>query len=374
MLAVASIQRHGTIRLTFGDARTSPVAARDVADVVTRVLTDPPRHIGRVYELTGAASRDMTAIAAEFPGALGRPVIYVDVPYEDCLEHDLQPLGLSPHLLDHIATMARLHKQNGYDKATSDIADLLGRPPSGFDSLIRDTPALRITVNRAQELVTRNVAAQVKAPPMVRQRRPDLTVEQARHLLEVIKGERLEAFYVLALTTGLRRGELLGLRWADVDLNSRQLHVRRALQRVGGKLRFVEPKTSTSVRVVVVPKLAVRHLAQHRARQDTERLARGAAWRDHDLVFASSVGTPIKPRNVNRRWDELRERAGLDWLRLHDLRHGCATFMMAAGVPARTIMEVLGHSEIGVTMNTYTHVLAQLREDAADAIDRVLGA
>ena len=115
--------------------------------------------------------------------------------------------------------------------------------------------------------------------------------------------------YVLALTTGLRRGELLGLRWTDVDLNSRQLHVRRALQRVGGKLRFVEPKTSTSVRVVVVPKLAVRHLAQHRARQDAERLARGSAWRDHDLVFASSRGTPIEPRNVNRRWDELRERA-----------------------------------------------------------------
>jgi len=159
-----------------------------------------------------------------------------------------------------------------------------------------------------------------------------------------------------------------------VDLNSRQLHVRRALQRVGGKLRFVEPKTSTSVRVVVVPKLAVRHLVQHKVRQDAERLKHGSAWRDHNLVFASSVGTPIEPRNVNRRWDELRERAGLDWLRLHDLRHGCATFMMAAGIPARTIMEVLGHSEIGVTMNTYTHVLAQLREDAADAIDRVLGA
>ena len=121
-------------------------------------------------------------------------------------------------------------------------------------------------------------------------------------------------------------------------------------------------------------KLAVRHLVQHKVRQDAERLKLGSVWRDHNLVFASSVGTPIEPRNVNRRWDELRERAGLDWLRLPDLRHGCATFMMAAGIPARTIMEVPGHSEIGVTMNTYTHVLAQLREDAADAIDRVLGA
>lgn len=223
------------------------------------------------------------------------------------------------------------------------------------------------------ELVTRNVAAQVKAPPMARQRRPDMTVEDARRLMQVIEGERLEAFYVLALTTGLRRGELLGLRWSDVDLNSRQLHVRRALQRVAGELRFVEPKTSTSLRVVVLPKLAVRHLVRHKARQDAERLALGPARQDYGLVFASSRGTPLEPRNVNRRWDELRERAGLDWLRLHDLRHGCATFMLAAGVPPRTIMEVLGHSEIGVTMNTYTHVVAQLREDAADAIDRLLG-
>lgn len=142
MLAVASIQRNGTIRLPFGDARTSPVAARDVADVVTRVLTDPSRHIGRVYELTGAASRDMTAIAAEFSDALGRPVSYVDVPYEDWLNHDLQALGLSPHLHDHIATMARLHKENRYDRATSDITDLLGRAPSGFNSLVKDTSAV----------------------------------------------------------------------------------------------------------------------------------------------------------------------------------------------------------------------------------------
>jgi NAD(P)H dehydrogenase (quinone) len=143
MLAVPSIQRNGTIRLPFGHGRTSPVAARDVADVVTRVLIDPSPHVGRVYELTGAASRDMTAIAAEFSNALGRSVTYVDVPYEDWLAEELQVLGLSPHLLNHIATMARLHSQNRYDRATSDVAELLGRPPSGFDSLVKDTAALR---------------------------------------------------------------------------------------------------------------------------------------------------------------------------------------------------------------------------------------
>jgi integrase len=192
-------------------------------------------------------------------------------------------------------------------------------------------------------------------------------------LLRAIEGERLEAFYVLALTTGLRRGELLGLRWDDIDLDSRQLHVRRALQRIEGKLRMVEPKTHTSRRSVVLPQLAVRALREHRKRQNRERLRLGEAWQEHGLVFASSIGTPIEPRNINRRWDELRVRVGLDWLRLHDLRHACATFLLAAGVPSRTIMEVLGHSEIGVTMNVYAHVLPELRQEAADAIDHVFG-
>jgi integrase len=98
------------------------------------------------------------------------------------------------------------------------------------------------------------------------------------------------------------------------------------------------------------------------------------AWREHGLVFASSIGTPVEPRNVNRRSDELRRRAGLDWLRLHDLRHGCATFLLAKNVPDRVIMEVLGHAEIGVTMNTYAHVLPVLRQEAADAMDELFGA
>src|SRR5262249_25084312 len=123
------------------------------------------------------------------------------------------------------------------------------------------------------ELVTRNVAAQVKAPPLIRDRRPDLTVQDAKRLLSTHPVERAEAFFVLALTTGLRRGELLALRWEDLDLSSRQLRVRQALQRADGKLRIVEPKTSTSRRTVVLPKLAIRHLREHRKRQNARRLA-----------------------------------------------------------------------------------------------------
>jgi integrase len=121
------------------------------------------------------------------------------------------------------------------------------------------------------ELVTRNVATQVKAPPIDRQRRVGLDVAEAERLFEVISGERLEALYVLAL------------RWDDIDLGSRQLHVRRAMQRVNGKLRVVEPKTSSSRRTVVLPRLAVRHLQEHKERQDAERQALGEAWREHGL-------------------------------------------------------------------------------------------
>jgi uncharacterized protein YbjT (DUF2867 family) len=141
-VAVASIVRDGTIRLPFGSGRTSPVAARDVAEVIARLLLAPSPTIGGVYELTGAESRDMTAIAAELSAALGRPVTYVDVPYEEWLS-DLEDLHLPPHVFDHIATMARLHRQNRYDRVTNDIADLLGRSPSAFTSFVRDKAALR---------------------------------------------------------------------------------------------------------------------------------------------------------------------------------------------------------------------------------------
>ena len=141
-VAVASIVRDGTIRLPFGSGRTSPVAAHDVAEVIARLLLAPSPPIGRVYELTGAESRDMTAIAADLSDALGRPVTYVDVTYEKWLS-DLEELHLPPHVFDHIATMARLHRQNRYDRVTTDIADLLGRSPSTFASFVRDKVALQ---------------------------------------------------------------------------------------------------------------------------------------------------------------------------------------------------------------------------------------
>ncbi|GAA1797252.1 site-specific integrase [Planosporangium flavigriseum] len=218
-----------------------------------------------------------------------------------------------------------------------------------------------------EELVHRNVARAVRPPSMKRPERRALTVEEARRLLGVLKGHRLEALYVTALTVGLRRGELLGLRWHDIDLDAGTLTVRQTVHRVDGRLEFAEPKTDRSRRTVPVPPPTIELLRTHRRRQVADRLAAGERWQDHGLVFASRVGTPIEPDNLDRSWHVLRANAGLDWLRIHDLRHACATFLLASGASPRTVMKMLGHSQIGLTMNTYAHVLPEIERAAVDA-------
>lgn len=181
------------------------------------------------------------------------------------------------------------------------------------------------------------------------------------------RGDRLEALWVTALTLGLRRGELLGLRWSDVDFIAKTLSVRQTILRVNGQLVFTPPKTDRSRRTVPIPAPTLALLRTHRDRQQEERANVGRRWKDHGLVFASTIGTPIEPRNLDRAWQATRSRAGLPWLRLHDLRHACATFLLASGASPRTVMKTLGHSQISLTMNTYAHVLADVERTSMDA-------
>ncbi|MFI1367230.1 NmrA family NAD(P)-binding protein [Streptomyces griseochromogenes] len=138
----SSIATDSTIRLPFGEARTSPVAAHDVAAVVEEILADPTPHIGRVYELTGPRSQGVAAMAAEVSGALGRPVSYTDVPLQEWLDDDLGLLGLPDHVFQHISTMARLHAQNRYDRESDGVAQVIGRPPAGVADFVRAKPEL----------------------------------------------------------------------------------------------------------------------------------------------------------------------------------------------------------------------------------------
>lgn len=173
----------------------------------------------------------------------------------------------------------------------------------------------------------------------------------------------------MAVTTGLRQGELLGLRWAEVDFEDGTLRVRQALQRG----QFVEPKTARSRRSINLPERALGALRRQRALQAEQRLAAGPDWRDNGLVFASSIGTPLDGVNVTKRFQALLARAGLPRMRFHDLRHCAATLLIHAGVDMRVVMEVLGHSTIATTMNLYAHVLPAAKEAAAHRLDALLG-
>jgi integrase len=222
------------------------------------------------------------------------------------------------------------------------------------------------------QLVSRNVAA-ISNPVNV----PDhemrvFTPDEARAFLEAVRGDRLEALYGVVLALGLRQGEALGLRWEDVDLDSRRLVVANALQRVNGKLALVPPKTRRSRRTIHLPESAIAALRAHKVRQVEERLLAGGRWRDTSHVFTTTIGTPLSGPNVTKRFQRQLAAAGLPRLRFHDLRHSCATLLLVQGVPARVIMEILGHSSIALTMNTYSHVMPSLKRDAADAMDRVL--
>ena len=223
-----------------------------------------------------------------------------------------------------------------------------------------------------QGVLVRNVAALVDGPRIARHEMRTLTADEVRRLLQAARGDRLEALYVLAVTTGLRRGELLALRWSDVDLEARTLAVRGTLQREGG-LRRAEPKTPRSRRRIELTDAAIEALQRHRQGQVAERLA-APRWADPDLVFATTDGGLVEPSNMLRRsFAPLLERAGLPPIRFHDLRHTAATLHLALGTHPKVVSDMLGHASVGITLDTYSHAVPSLGRDAARAMDALLG-
>jgi integrase len=213
----------------------------------------------------------------------------------------------------------------------------------------------------------------VDLPRSRRYEAPVLTSEGARAVLAAVEGDRIGPVVVVTLATGMRQGEALGLRWSDVDLDADQLTIRQTLQRAGKRPVYAEPKTSRSRRTIVLPAAAVAALRAQRSRQLHERLLAGSRWQNSGLVFTSSIGTPMMPGDLTKRLQRLVADAGLPRLRYHDLRHGTASLLTAQGIHPRTIMEILGHSTIAVTMNTYAHVAPALQREAASSLDVVLG-
>lgn len=252
---------------------------------------------------------------------------------------------------------------------------------------------LRVALNVAMRdgLVARNVAALVKPPRLQESKLHVFTREEALRFLGLIKGNRLEAIFTVALSLGLREGEILGLRWKDVDLGAGRLEVAYSLQRIKrpgekkGKLELIAPKTDRSRRVLALPQVAISALHAHRGRQEKERQAAGSRWRESGMVFTTSIGTMLDQRNMLRAFYAImdtrdaadlepeaeKKRRLLPQLRFHDLRHSAATLLLAQGVHPRYIMELLGHSSFSLTMNTYGHILEEMKKETARQADAV---
>ncbi len=200
-----------------------------------------------------------------------------------------------------------------------------------------------------------------------------LAEAQAKVLLLAAAGDRLEALYAVALATGMRLGELLALKWRDVDLEGRSLQVRATLQNIAGRFEFSEPKTSRSRRRIVLSRLATEALRQHKVRQETERLSAGGAWEDLDLVFLNTIGRPLDGRNLLHCWFRpMVKKAGLPRMRFHDLRHTAATLLLSRGINPKIVSEMLGHSSVSVTLDIYSHIMPHMQQQAADAMDAAL--
>ena len=221
--------------------------------------------------------------------------------------------------------------------------------------------------------VARNAAGLAEAVHVERRAHRVLSVSDARHLLDVARDDRLEALWTLALVTGLREGELLGLRWEDVDLERDELHVRGTLKRLADQgLVRTSPKNRASGSGVPLVDLAVEALGRHGARQVEERLAARAHWQDEGYVFTTQLGGPIDARNLLRSWHTLRERAGLPPMTVHDLRHTTATLLRNLGVPMDVVSRILRHSGISVTADVYAEIGYDLAREAVEVLGRAL--
>jgi len=217
-------------------------------------------------------------------------------------------------------------------------------------------------------LVPRNVAL-LASPP--RPGRPELqvwTAAELRAFLAAVESDRLYALWLLAASTGMRRGELLGLQWPDVDLGRSRVAVRRSLVTVGHQVIVSEPKTAKGRRSVALDPATVAGLKAWRKHQTAERLAWGPAWTDSGLVFTREDGRPLHPREVTRAFTRHVLAADLPIIRLHDLRHTHATLALAAGVHPKVVQERLGHANIAITLDTYSHAVPALEEEAARTV------
>jgi integrase len=298
--------------------------------------------------------------------------------YADLVKLHIEP-GLGTHRLDkltpqHVRAWVNeklVTPQPSRKKARK------GDPEPGAPLSPRTVKHLLVTLRGALDsavkdgLIQRNVAALVDTPRSTKPTMHTFTPEQARAFLDAVKGHRLDALFATAIALGYRQGEALGLQWPDVDLDNSTLTVRQAIQRIDGKLT-ITPTKKDKIHTVNLPAVTRSALMAHRIAQSEERILAGSRWRETGFVFTTSIGTPIDARSVIRVFHAVLKTAGLPALRFHDLRHSAATLLLAQGVSPRYISDLLGHSQVSFTMQTYAHVLPHVQREVATKMDEIL--
>ena len=241
----------------------------------------------------------------------------------------------------------------------------------------RTVQYIHTTVRKASQeavsdgLIPRNVADGIKAPKPKKKEINPLSPEHARAFLEAIRGDRLEALYVLAIHRGLRQGELLGLRWEDVDLEAGNLQVRRTLSLTKQGHVFEPPKNGKG-RSVELTQDTSDALKRHLTRQLEEIESLGDEYQDKGLIFPGERGQPMRPWTLTRQFERILKRAGLPHIRFHDLRHTCATLLLWKGVHPKFVQELLGHATISITLDRYSHAIPAMGDQTRKAMEDML--
>lgn len=247
-----------------------------------------------------------------------------------------------------------------------------GRAPQTVKN-IRDALRSALGLAMRQERVLRNVAGLADTPPANSPEVQPLSLDEAQRFLDALGGERLRSLYALAVGTGLRQSELIGLRWEDVDLDVRMLHVRRKTYRRRYGLHTGRPKSAKSQRTIPIPDALVSELQGHRLRQLEEQVASPVGWEDPGLLFANQRGGAVGGDYLRRRLAVVLARADLPSIHFHDLRHTAASMLHAMGCSMKEIQDTLGHADFSLTANTYTHLTAESRRGVADRMDAFFG-
>ncbi|HXV22867.1 MAG TPA: site-specific integrase [Alphaproteobacteria bacterium] len=289
--------------------------------------------------------------------------------YKELVDHHLNPsLGqiLLPKLQPlHVQALYSAKRASGRKDGTGGLSP---------QTIVHIHRVLRAALSQAVkwQMLNRNVADAVDPPKVTRREMRALTEHETGNLLSALSGSKFYIPVLIAVVTGLRRGELLALRWQDVDLDIGQVTIQQSLEQTKAGLAFKQPKTSRGRRTIALPLIAVDALRAHRAGQAAERLRLGPAFHDQGLVFCKADGKAWEPVNFSSDFTALMRRLPITRVRFHDLRHTHASHLLRQGVNPKVVSERLGHSTVAFTLDVYSHVLPGMQDDAARRIDAAL--